>query len=82
LSCNIASDSGGGIYNLGTATVEESTVSGNSAGTAGGGIYNAASGTLLVKNSTVLHNVAPSGADIYNLGTLTLTGGTIGMIGP
>jgi hypothetical protein len=82
LSCNIASDSGGGIYNLGTATVEESTLSGNSAGSAGGGIYNAASGTLLVKNSTVLHNVAPSGADIYNLGALTLVGSTVGVIGP
>jgi hypothetical protein len=82
LSGNIASDSGGGIYNLGTATVEDSTLSGNIAAAAGGGIYNAASGTLLVKNSTVLHNVAPSGADIDNLGALTLVGSTVGVIGP
>jgi hypothetical protein len=82
LSSNTASDSGGGIYNLGMATVEESTLSGNTAGSKGGGIYNAASGTLTVKNSTVLNNTAPSGADIYNLGTMALTGGTIGVIGP
>jgi predicted outer membrane repeat protein len=82
LSGNIASDSGGGIYNLGTATVEESTLSGNKAGSAGGGIYNGTSGTLTLKHSTVLNNVAPLGADIYNLGALTLVGGTVGVVGP
>jgi hypothetical protein len=79
---NTASDSGGGIYNLGTATVQECHLSGNTAGSAGGGIFNGASGTLTVKDSTVLHNVAPLGADLYNLGALTLDDSTVGVIGP
>jgi hypothetical protein len=46
------------------------------------GILNAASGTLAVKDSTVLNNIAPLGADIYNLGALTLDDSTVGVIGP
>jgi hypothetical protein len=57
-------------------------LSGNSAGTAGGGLFNAATGTLAVKDGTVLGNVAPSGADVYNLGALTLDDSTVGVIGP
>jgi hypothetical protein len=80
---NVASDSGGAIYNeFSTVTIQESTLSGNSAGSAGGGLFNAASGTLAVKDSTVLDNVAPSGADLYNLGTLTLADSTVGVSGP
>ena len=46
---------GGGIYNAGTLTVTNSTLSGNSpANSAGGGIYNA--GTLTVSNSTFSSN--------------------------
>jgi hypothetical protein len=82
LSGNSAAIDGGGLYNLGAATVQQSTVSGNSAGSAGGGIYNAASGTVTVKDSSVLNNRAPSGADIYNLGVLTLDDSTVGVIGP
>jgi hypothetical protein len=81
-SCNHASDSGGGLYNLGTATLKECTLSKNSAGSAGGGIFNGASGTLALKDSTVLKNVAALGADIYNLGALTLNDSTVGVIGP
>jgi hypothetical protein len=81
-SGNTASDSGGAIYNIGTATVQACTLSSNTAGTAGGGIFNAASGSLAVKDSTVLHNVAPLGADLYNLGALTLDDSTVGVIGP
>jgi predicted outer membrane repeat protein len=81
-SGNTASDSGGAIYNLGTATVQQSTLSGNSAGSNGGGIFNAASGTLAVKDSTVLKNVALLGGDIYNLGALSQDDSTVGVIGP
>ena len=81
-SGNTASDSGGGIYNLGTATIQECSLSKNTAGCKGGGIFNGSSGTLAVKDSTVLNNVAPSGADIYNLGALTLDDSTVGVIGP
>jgi predicted outer membrane repeat protein len=79
---NTASDSGGGLYNLGTATLLNCTLSGNTAGSAGGGIFNGASGTLAVKDSTVLNNIAPSGADIYSLGVLILNDSTVGVIGP
>jgi predicted outer membrane repeat protein len=80
---NSASDSGGAIFNnAGTATIQASTFSGNSAGSKGGGVFNAATGTLVVKDSTVLMNVAPLGADIYNLGALTLDDSTVGVIGP
>jgi predicted outer membrane repeat protein len=81
-SGNTASDSGGAIYNLGTATVQGSTLSGNAAGSAGGGIFNGASGTLAVKDSTVLGNAAPGGADLYTLGSLALDDSTVGLIGP
>ena len=81
-SGNTASDSGGGIYNLGAATLQQCTLSKNSAGSAGGGIFNGSSGTLTVKDSAVLKNVAPLGADIYNLGALTLNDSTVGVIGP
>jgi predicted outer membrane repeat protein len=79
---NTASDSGGGLYNLGTATLQECSLSKNIAGSAGGGIFNGASGALTVKDSTVLSNVAPLGADLYNLGALTLDDSTVGVIGP
>jgi hypothetical protein len=82
LSGNTASASGGGIYNLGTATLEDCTLSGNTAGSAGGGIFNAASGTLTIDDSTVLTNVAPLGDDLYNLGYATLNDSTVGVIGP
>jgi hypothetical protein len=36
----------------------------------------------LVKDSTVLDNLAPSGADIYNLGALTLDDSIVGVLGP
>ena len=79
---NSASDSGGGIDNLGTATVQESTLSGNTAESDGGGLFNGTSGTLSVKDSKVLGNTAPSGADLYSLGVLILDDSTIGVIGP
>jgi hypothetical protein len=81
-SLNTASDSGGGLYNLGTATLQECTLSGNTAGSAGGGVFNGASGTLTVKDSTMLDNVAPFGADLDNLGAVTLDDSTVGVSGP
>jgi predicted outer membrane repeat protein len=79
---NTASDAGGGIYNAGTATIQESTLSGNTAGSAGGGIFNAASGTVAIDDSSVLNNTALLGADVFNLGALTLNDSTVGIIGP
>jgi hypothetical protein len=78
LSGNSAADGGGGVYNAGTATVQESTLSGNTAGSNGGGIYNAPSGTLSVKDSTVVGNAAPRGRDLFNAGLVTVSDSTIG----
>ena len=76
-------DWGGGIYNAGTLTLNNSTVSSNSAGifgdignASGGGIGNA--GTLTLNNSTVSSNTTNGyGGGIYNLGTLTLNNSTV-----
>jgi CSLREA domain-containing protein len=77
---------GGGIYNTGDLTVQDSVISGcNTYGnlTGGGGIYN--SGTLKVVNSTISGNHALSygtdtsyGGGIYNsAGTVSLTDSTL-----
>ncbi len=83
---------GGGIYNLGTLTVTNAALSGNSANIGGGyvggggGIYN--DGTLTVTNSTLSGNSSSdsanfigSGGGIYNSGsyggTLTVTNSTL-----
>jgi predicted outer membrane repeat protein len=71
---------GGGIYSYGTLTVSSSTFTGNTAWVNGGGIYNR--GKLTLQGSTLLTNSAPVGADLYNLGTLSLFNDTIGVIGP
>src|SRR5262249_22739862 len=74
---------GGGIYNDGTLTLEDSIVSGNSVslGGSGGGIYN--DSTLTVRNSTLSGNSAGGdpatngfGGGIYNFTMLTVEGST------
>jgi len=77
---------GGGIYNnVGTVTLTNSTVSGNTSPFGGGGgIYNNV-GTLILDNSTVSTNTASSGqpavgggGGIYNSnGTVTLNNSTV-----
>jgi hypothetical protein len=67
---------GGGIYNRGTLTLTNSTVSGN-VGQAGCGIGNDG-GTLTLTNSTVSDNGGGAGGGIYiYIGTLTLTNSTV-----
>jgi hypothetical protein len=65
---------GGAISNSGTATVRNSTLSGNSGGSYGGAIYNHSGATLTVQNSTVVgNNVSVYGGGIFNHGgTLNL----------
>jgi hypothetical protein len=72
---------GGGIFNSGgTVTVSNSTVSSNVASAEyGGGIYNAAAGTLFVINQSTVTN---NGDDLYNLGTASISGSTVGVTGP
>jgi hypothetical protein len=54
-SCTIQNNNAGGVNNTGTATIDSSTLSGNSTAD-GGGIYN--TGTLTITNSTVASNKA------------------------
>ncbi len=70
---------GGGISNLGTLTVTNSTVAGNAAATSGGGIVNFG-GSLTVTSSTVSGNTtATNGGEIssVNQGPLVVTNSTI-----
>jgi hypothetical protein len=66
---------GGGIFNNGTLTVANVTISGNSAVVAGGGISNS-SGTLTLSGSTVSGNSAGGGAGISG-GTANVINSTI-----
>ncbi len=68
---------GGGILNIGTLTLTNSIVSGNTAALAGGGgIYN--QGSTMTTNSTVSGNTAGYGGGIANNdGTMTLTNSTV-----
>jgi CSLREA domain-containing protein len=73
LSGNTAtSGSGGGIYNTGSLTLSNSTLSGNHASTAGGGVYN--NGKLTLTDCTVQGNTATKrGGGIYSYPTATLS---------
>lgn len=65
--------SGGGIHNNGgTATITNSTLTGNIA-TSGGAIYNN-TGTVTVTNSTIYANAlwGAGGSIVYNAGTMTI----------
>jgi hypothetical protein len=81
-SGNAHSGTSGRLYNLGTVTLQECTLSANTATSAGGSISNGAPGVLTIDDSTVFNNVAPSGADLYNLGAGTLNDTTVGVLGP
>jgi hypothetical protein len=65
---------GGGIYNAGTLTVSDCTLSSNAAG-GGGGIAN--KGSLTVSDSTLSANSAYYGGGIDNAGTLTVSDSTL-----
>src|SRR5204863_2598319 len=79
---------GGGIYNDGTMTIQNTTVNNNLAGGnegSGGGIWN--SGTMTITSSTVRDNTAngsnpttyaiDGGGGIYNAGSVTVTKSTL-----
>jgi hypothetical protein len=70
---------GGGIFNRGTFTIENSTISGNKAGDDGGGIFNASNhnapaGDLSLLDTTISENRAKdSGGGLFNEGSLTMS---------
>ena len=69
ISGNVGDRSGGGLYNRGTATLENCTLTANRTGAEnyGGGIYN--NGTLYITGGEISENVALIGAGLYNNGT-------------
>jgi hypothetical protein len=67
---------GGGLSNLGTLTLMNSTVSGNSA-FSGGGLFNHQHARLTLTNSTVNGNSAGGGGGLFNRGMLMLTNSTV-----
>jgi len=74
-----ADNGGGGIYNQGTLTVTNLTVSDNVSTGRGGGIYND-NGTVTATNSTLSGNTAGNsggGGGVYNQGQFTLINSTL-----
>lgn len=68
---------GGGIYNAGALTLDNSMVISNSGGD-GAGIFNAPGGTLDLTDSTVASNRGSGqGGGIYNAGTATIVNSTV-----
>lgn len=66
----VTSENGGGIYNKGTLTLENVTIS-NSESQRGGGIYS--NGTLAMTNCTITNNKASNyGGGIFSEGSLTM----------
>jgi len=55
---------GGGVYNVGTLTINNSIISNNTGSTKGGGVYHT-SGTLTIENSTISDNVSANGGGMY-----------------
>lgn len=74
VSGNTAADGGGGLETTGTATIADSTFSGNTAAE-GGGLRNF--GTATIDRSTFSGNSANGGGGIENAGTLTIANATI-----
>ncbi len=71
---------GGGLVNDGAATITDCTISGNTA-FRGGGLYNGGIATATLNYCTIDDNSAVNsggGGGIWNPGSLTVTGGSIG----
>jgi len=62
--------------------ISEEAVGGRSRPDNGGGIYNDFDGTLTLRDSTILGNSTPFGADVYNAGQLSLYDSVIGILYP
>ena len=78
LSGNSTTKKGGGLFNDGTASLTDVTVTANSAGTDGGGINNA--GVLELQNVTLASNTSNRGGGLHHDGagsTLTMTSVTV-----
>jgi hypothetical protein len=72
---NGSADQGGGIYNSGTLSLTDCTLSHNAASGTGGGIYN--TGTLSLTSCTLAGNAGHSGGAIEVFGSVSLTNCTL-----
>jgi CSLREA domain-containing protein len=70
-----AASQGAGIENDGTATIAQSTISGNTASGKGGGVFDA--GSLTMTDSTVDGNTAKGGGGIASSTTTTIAASTV-----
>ena len=70
---NTARDCGGGIANYGTMILLGGRVTGNAA-QCGGGVWNEAKAQMTVVGDIISGNTAPKQSEIFNEGTLTMTG--------
>jgi hypothetical protein len=77
ISYNLASNTGGGIYNYGTgtATITNNTISYNSASLEGGGVC--VYGSAIMTNNTISNDSARYGGGICVYGSVTITNNTI-----
>jgi len=70
--------SGGGVFNIGTLSMQASEVSGNHAGWVGGGLFNWLDATLTVDSSMIYGNSSDVHAGgLWNRGTMTVTNSTL-----
>jgi CSLREA domain-containing protein len=70
--------SGGGIYNLGSVTLNGSTVDMNYSFVTGSAFYNAANASMSINSSTIMNNTAGNGgAAIDNWGMMSLANSTV-----
>ena len=72
---NTVLHNGGGISNNGTMILLGGCVRGNTALRDGGGVSNDPKGHMTICGDIVFENDAPKHADIFNQGTMTITGG-------
>ena len=76
LTLDGSNNTGGGIYNIGSMTLNNVTIQNCSSGS-GGGIMNADGGNLTLESVTIQDCKANNGGGINNNGKLTMTGGAI-----
>ena len=82
VSGNTATANGGGVYlEKGKLTLNGGTIKGNTATSCGGGVYVASEGTFELSSGDIgaegAVNTSMHGGGVYNLGSFSMTGGTI-----
>ena len=73
------SGAGGALYNDNAyVTLGDCSFANNEAAMQGGGIYNYSTGSVLLQDCTLIHNVATGGGGVFTTGELTLVNSTLG----